>query len=52
MPHISVAQLLEDNRGKLQLEWVAGRNGGVKTIDSEQFKQSREGLIRCLTSPN
>ena len=48
MPHISVAQLLEDNRGKLQLDWVAGRDGGAKTIDSEQFKQSGEGLIGHL----
>lgn len=48
MPHVSVAQLLEDNRAKLRLEWLSGRGGIGRTIDSEQFKQSREGLIGHL----
>ena len=48
MPQISVAQLFEDNRGKLRLSWVAGRDGGVKTLDSGHLKDSRGGLIGHL----
>jgi len=48
MPKISVARLFEDNREKLRLEWVAGRDGRTKVIDSETFRQSREGLIGHL----
>ena len=28
MPQVSIARLFEDNREKLRLEWVAGRDGG------------------------
>ncbi|HUO43829.1 MAG TPA: HPr(Ser) kinase/phosphatase [Burkholderiales bacterium] len=48
MPKISVTQLFEDNRDKLRLEWTAGRDGGGKAIDSERFRESREGLIGHL----
>lgn len=48
MPHVSVAQLLEDNRSKLNLEWVGGHAGGARAIESEKFKQSHEGLIGHL----
>ena len=48
MPQISIAQLFEDNRGKLRLEWVAGRDGGVKDLDSGNLKDSHEGLIGHL----
>ncbi|MDB5812690.1 MAG: HPr kinase/phosphorylase [Betaproteobacteria bacterium] len=48
MPQISVAQLFEDNRDKLRLAWVAGRDGGVKTLDSAHSKGSRGGLIGHL----
>ena len=48
MPKISVAQLFEDNRSKLRLEWIAGRDGGVKVIDSGNLKESEEGLIGHL----
>jgi HPr kinase/phosphorylase len=48
MPKISVAQLFEDNREKLRLEWIAGCDGRDRTIDSETFRQSREGLIGHL----
>jgi HPr kinase/phosphorylase len=48
MPQLSVAQLFEDNRDKLRLAWVAGRDGGVKTLDSGNLKSSREGLIGHL----
>ena len=48
MPQISVAQLFEDNRGKLHLAWIAGRDGGVKTLDSGHLKDSQGGLIGHL----
>lgn len=48
MPQINVAQLFEDNREKLRLEWVAGRDGGVKDLDSDNLKDSHEGLIGHL----
>ena len=35
MPQVSVAQLFEDNREKLRLAWVAGRDGARKELDSE-----------------
>ena len=48
MPRISAAQLFEDNREKLRLEWVAGRAGGGKALDNENLRDSREGLIGHL----
>jgi HPr kinase/phosphorylase len=48
MPRISVAQLFDDNRGKLRLEWIAGRDGGMKLLDSGNLKDSQEGLIGHL----
>jgi HPr kinase/phosphorylase len=48
MPKISAAQLFEDNREKLRLDWVAGRAGGSKTLDNENLRDSREGLIGHL----
>jgi HPr kinase/phosphorylase len=48
MPKISAAQLFEDNREKLRLEWVAGRAGGGKALDNENLRDSREGLIGHL----
>ena len=48
MPRVSVAQLFEDNRSKLRLEWIAGRDGGVKELDSDNLKDSPEGLIGHL----
>jgi HPr kinase/phosphorylase len=48
MPQISVAQLFEENRGKLRLTWIAGRDGGVKTLDSGHLKDSHSGLIGHL----
>jgi HPr kinase/phosphorylase len=48
MPRISVAQLFEDNVGKLQLAWVAGRDGGRKELNSEDLKDSQQGLIGHL----
>jgi HPr kinase/phosphorylase len=48
MPQISVAQLFDDNRSKLRLAWIAGRDGGVKMLDSAHLKHSRGGLIGHL----
>jgi HPr kinase/phosphorylase len=48
MPQISVAQLFDDNREKLRLAWIAGRDGGAKTLDSAHLKGSHSGLIGHL----
>jgi HPr kinase/phosphorylase len=48
MPQVSVAQLFEDNREKLRLAWIAGRDGDTRTLDSGHLKNSREGLIGHL----
>ena len=48
MPQVSVTQLFEDNRDKLRLAWVAGRDGGIKTLDSGKLTDSRGGLIGHL----
>lgn len=48
MAQVSIARLFEDNREKLKLEWVAGRNGGAKTLNSELTKDSSRGLIGHL----
>jgi HPr kinase/phosphorylase len=45
MPQVSIARLFEDNREKLKLEWVAGRQGGAKALNSELTKDSSQGLI-------
>ena len=48
MAQVSIARLFEDNREKLKLEWVAGRNGGAKALNSELTKDSSRGLIGHL----
>src|SRR5688572_12907968 len=48
MPHLAAAQLFEDNREKLQLEWVAGRAGGTHKLAPERVSSSSEGLIGHL----
>jgi HPr kinase/phosphorylase len=48
MPQVSIARLFEDNRDKLKLEWVAGRAGGEKSLNSELTKDSSQGLIGHL----
>jgi HPr kinase/phosphorylase len=48
MPQVSIARLFEDTREKLQLTWVAGRDGGDKGIDSEFTKDSSKGLVGHL----
>lgn len=48
MPQLSIARLFEETREKLQLTWVAGRDGGDKGIDSESTKDSSKGLVGHL----
>jgi HPr kinase/phosphorylase len=48
MPQLSVAQLVEDNREKLQLAWLAGAAGADKILDSQDIRESAEGLIGHL----
>ncbi|MGH8618404.1 MAG: HPr(Ser) kinase/phosphatase [Burkholderiales bacterium] len=48
MPKVTVAQLFEDNRAKLRLEWLAGRAGGARALDSQDIRDSTEGLIGHL----
>jgi HPr kinase/phosphorylase len=45
MPHLSAAQLFEENREKLQLEWLAGRAGGLHKLAPERVSSSTEGLV-------
>ena len=48
MAQVSIARLFEDNREKLKLQWVAGRSGGAKSLNSELTKDSSRGLIGHL----
>jgi len=48
MPQVSIARLFEDNREKLRLEWIAGRTGAEKILNSELTKDSAQGLIGHL----
>jgi len=45
MPHLSAARLFEENREKLQLEWIAGRSGSTRDLAPERVSSSSEGLI-------
>jgi HPr kinase/phosphorylase len=48
MAQVSIARLFEDNRDKLKLAWIAGRDGGAKGLNSELTKDSSKGLIGHL----
>ena len=48
MPQVSIARLFDDTREKLQLTWIAGRDGADKGIDSELTKDSSKGLVGHL----
>ena len=48
MPQVSIARLFEDNRDKLKLEWIGGRGGGARDLNSELTKDSSKGLIGHL----
>jgi len=45
MPHLSAARLFDDNRDKLQLEWIAGRGGATHELAPARVSSSPEGLI-------
>lgn len=48
MPRVSIARLFDDNRDKLKLSWLAGREGAGNELDSEQINFSTQGLIGHL----
>src|SRR5438876_645532 len=48
MSQLSIARLFDDNREKLKLEWIAGRGGATKDIDSSLTEDSSKGLIGHL----
>jgi len=48
MPQVSITRLFEDNRAKLGLAWVAGREGAERQLDSSLTKDSSKGLIGHL----
>ncbi|MBY0577577.1 MAG: HPr(Ser) kinase/phosphatase [Burkholderiales bacterium] len=48
MPQISVAELFREQQDKLVLEWVAGRAGGARLLDSDGIAISSQGLIGHL----
>lgn len=48
MPQVSIARLFEENHEKLQLAWVAGREGASRSLDSDAIEQSTKGLIGHL----
>ena len=48
MPHLSIARLFEDNREKLRLEWLGGRGGGARKLDSHHIRDASKVLIGHL----
>lgn len=48
MPRVSITRLFEDNQDKLRLQWIAGRAGGARELDSELIRDSSKGLIGHL----
>lgn len=48
MPQISIADYFQEQGGKLVLEWVAGKNGGARVLDSDRIDRSSQGLIGHL----
>lgn len=48
MSRISIAQLFEDKKEKLELTWVAGQGGGSTELSDEAIAQSAQGMIGHL----
>ena len=48
MPQISIVQLFEDKREKLDLTWEAGRDGSDRQLDDETIAQSAQGVVGHL----
>jgi HPr kinase/phosphorylase len=48
MPRVSVTQLFEDNRDRLELAWGAGKEGAASELSGELLNASTKGLIGHL----
>ena len=48
MSQISIKQLFEDKKDKLDLSWEAGSSGGNKFLNNDIVAQSTQGLIGHL----
>jgi HPr kinase/phosphorylase len=48
MPRVSVTQLFDDNRDRLELAWGAGREGATSELSGELLNASTKGLIGHL----
>ena len=48
MSRISIAQLFEDKKEKLELTWIAGQGGGGIELSDEAIAHSGQGLIGHL----
>ncbi|MBP6058269.1 MAG: HPr kinase/phosphorylase [Nitrosomonas sp.] len=48
MSQISIAQLFEDKREKLELAWIAGQSGGAIELSDAAIAQSDQGMIGHL----
>jgi len=48
MPQVSITRLFDDNRERLGLAWVAGREGAARQLDGSLTKDSSKGLIGHL----
>lgn len=48
MPRLSVQQLFEDRREKLQLTWVGGQNGASRELTHEALNRPGVGLVGHL----
>ena len=54
MSQISIAQLFEDKRQKLDLTWEGGRDGSDSRLDDDAISRSMKGIIGHvnLINPN
>lgn len=48
MSRISIKELFEDKKDKLDLSWEAGNDGGDKKLTNEEMEQSKQGVIGHL----
>jgi len=48
MPRVSVTQLFEDNRDRLELAWGAGKEGAANELSGELLNASTKGMIGHL----
>ncbi len=45
MPHLSVQQLFEERRDKLQLTWIGGQTGASRTLPDDALNRPGVGLV-------